>query len=137
MEKPRFDHGADFSSLHPPLNGASFHQGEHYFGGNGDYVYSIDAEGTRYVVGAKAPAAAPTAPEPPKVPKIQQAAQARTAEATETGASINLDGWVKDIIKPKIPWFTVKKEIGLLHPDVDVSSAAKARAGLKAKGIGV
>lgn len=136
MEKPRFDHARDFGSLYPPMDGASFHQDEHYYGGNGEYLYSIDAAGKRYVAGVKK---APAAPEPPapKVPRIeQQAAKAKAPEPPQgEGDNLNLDGWVKGTAK--IPWFSVKKEIGILYPDVDTSKADKAKAGLKAKGIGV
>lgn len=138
MEKPRFDHARDFGSLYPPMDGASFHQDEHYYGGNGEYLFSIGSDGMRYVAGAKAPAtAAPKPPPAPKVPRIeQQAAKAKAPEAPQgVGDNLNLDGWVRGTAK--IPWFSVAAEIKLLHPDVDATSAKAARAGLKAKGIGV
>lgn len=138
MEKPRFDQGRDFGQLYPPMDGASFHQDEHYYSGSAEYLYSIGSNGMRYVVGAKAPAAAP-APQPPapKVPRIeQQAAKAKAPESPQgVGENLNLDGWVRGTAK--IPWFSVKKEIGIVYPDIDNSTAAKAKSGLKAKGIGV
>lgn len=142
MDTPRFEHGKDFGSIHPPTavvagqGPASFQQGEHYFDQAGGYVGSVGADGKPYVVGVKK---APAAPEPPapKVPRIeQQAAKAKAPETPQAeGDNLNLDGWVRGSVK--IPWFSVRKEIGILYPDVDTSTAAKAKAGLKAKGIGV
>jgi hypothetical protein len=142
MDTPRFVQGQDFGSIHPPSEvvagrgPAYYQQGEHYFDNAGGYVGSIGADGKPYVAGVKK---APAAPQPPapKVPKIeQQAAKAKAPEPPQAeGDNLNLDGWVKGTAK--IPWFSVKKEIGLLYPDVDTTKAEKAKAGLKLKGIGV
>lgn len=123
MQLPRFEPHSNHGTIHPPVAGASLVQREHYYDSQGEYLYSVGADGSRYKVGASAPAKAKAKP-------------TATQANTETkGDNLDLDGWVKG--EKTIPWPTVQKEVRTRFPEVDTSSKLAMIDGLKAAGVGI
>lgn len=106
-------------TINPPYNGAQFVMGDHYFAGNGTYLFSQEGgDGKRYSVKADAekPAAA--------VPVVKP--------ADTDGDDTNVVAWAKG--EQKAEWFKIKKAAKALDPNLDISNAGMLKSSLVALG---
>lgn len=118
---PKLDRNSPtLGTINPPYNGAQFVMGDHYFAGNGTYLFSQEGgDGKRYSV--KADAEKPAKPEPDQTP-------AETDGEPET----NIVAWAKG--EQKAEWFKIKKAAKALDPNLDISNAGMLKSSLVALG---
>lgn len=129
---PKLDvHKPSIGSIQPEYNGAQWQDGEHFFAGNGTYLFS-ERGGKRYTVGAAK--AAPSAPAPAPQTATTTAQTGNETDppnpSNDTTGEVDFELWA--LGTKKYEWFKVKAAAAAQFGDtVDTSGKAALIASLK------
>lgn len=129
MAQPKLDK-ATAGYVSPPHNGAIYVQGDDYFAGNGDFLFSQKPGGA--IVYPKAAKAAP-ATAPATTPSAPDPDAGDLGEPSEVEEVVDVIAWAKG--EQKAEWFKIKKAAKELNPQIDISNAAMLKASLVKLGL--
>ena len=132
---PKLDiYKPSIGSIQPEYNGAQWQDGDHFFAGNGTYLFS-ERGGKRYTVGAAkaAPSAPATAPQQPQpAPTGTNTASPNPGDDTTGNSDDEVDFELWALGTKKYAWFKVKAAADAQFGDkVDTSGKAALIKSLK------
>lgn len=129
MSNPRFDPNMPHGTIHPSYQGAQIQQGDHFFAGNGDFLFTAQSAGSK--AGTVAQAAAPATPARMKLAPLKKAeTPAPAPDPDETDDidtpepadpdAIDFTLWASG--EKNYPWFKVKRAASEMFPDIDTKN---------------
>ncbi len=117
--------------IQPEYDGAQYQDGEHFFAGNGTYLFSQRGNGKRYTIGAEKSAPVASQTQQPS-PSGQQ--QAPDPSKDDSANAVDFTLWASG--EQKYEWFKVKAAAAALYgDDVDTSGKQALIQSLKQLGV--